>query len=466
MIRPIKIFLYFIIIALLVALIDRGLGEAGISLIPGSDLFAPADQPADTAISLEISPEEEIAIKDSAVATEASGSEDTVRQEDLFVEDSLLTAPPSFRELFRTFSRKARQAGDQKSILRVLHIGDSQIEADRITSVLRRQFREAYGGAGPGLIIPYDPMRINAGVRLKNDGAWNLEYSYREKQYPGKINFGFPGKVAWFKDKEAAFTIAPRSDEPSKIGEYSNIRLLTTSPADTFQLKVSGNGGPMIDTIIPPSDALQIQDFNLSYTPGEMTFRFSGSQSPLIHGLTLDGDNGVAVDNIPMRGRPWPGIRLASEKMLKTTARQLNIGLIILQFGTNVLPTQTDDYNFYRVHYHRELQRLQTILPNVPVLVIGVQAAATVRNGKVEPLEHAALISRAQKDAALAFDMGFFDLHKAMGGENGAIQWAEDGLMLSDYMHFSSDGARKTGNKIWSALNALKTDSLRNKDSN
>lgn len=466
MIRPIKIFLYFVLTASLIFLINKALNKADVSLIPPPGMFT-EDSP-DTLISLEISPEERIETTDTITERE----EESLEPEDTLISpkpgetESVLTAPPAFRRLYQNFIEKAQNSGKKTTPVRVLHLGDSQIEADRITSILRNHFQQSYGGKGPGLIMPFDPLRINATVRLTNQGKWELAHSYRNHDYPGPASFGFQGKAAWYHDEEAGFSIAPLSGKQSTLDDFTRVRLLTTSPVDSFRLNVSANGSLLSDTTMSKSDSLKINHFELPAPPSEMSFRFSGDRSPLIHGITLDGKKGIAVDNIAMRGRPWPGFRLANGNILKGTARHLNIGFIILQFGTNVLPTQTDDYGFYRVHFYRELKRIRELLPEVPVLVIGVQASATLKDGSVVPMSHASLISDAQKSAALAFDMGFFDLHKAMGGKEGAINWAEEGLMLSDYMHFSARGARKTGNRIWTALQSIDPDSAQNAESN
>jgi lysophospholipase L1-like esterase len=178
----------------------------------------------------------------------------------------------------------------------------------------------------------------------------------------------------------------------------------------------------------------------------------------------LDSDSGVAVDNIAMRGRPWPGIRIADRDLLKQMGQRLDIGMIILQFGTNILPTETDNYSFYHIHFVKELQLLRKLLPDVPVLVIGVQAAAKVVDGELTPMKHARLIADAQKSAALACEMGFFDLHRAMGGTTGAVEWSKQSpsLMLSDYMHFSSTGAKIVGDRIWQAIDSLRVDLMKN----
>jgi len=469
MIRPIKIFLYFVLTASLVILINKTLNKADVSLIPPPGMFT--DDSQDTLIALELSPEEQIELTDTIVPGDTTEKETPVPADTLSPPkpgktDSVLTAPSTFRELYQNFIEKAQKSGGNNSPVRVVHIGDSQIEADRITSILRTNFQQSYGGKGPGLIMPYDPLRTNATVRLTNQGNWELAYAFRDHEYPGPAVFGFQGKAAWFHEEEAGFSIAPLSGQKNRISNFTKVRLLTTSPVGPFRLNVSANGSTLSDTTISKSESLKITHFQLPATPSDMSFRFSGTTGPLIHGLALDGKEGVAVDNMAMRGRPWPGFRLAGGNILKSTARDLNIGFIILQFGTNVLPTLTDDYGFYRVHFYRELKRIRELLPEVPVLVIGVQASATLEEGDVVPMSHASLISDAQKSAALAFDMGFFDLHKAMGGKKGAIQWAEEGLMLSDYMHFSARGARKTGNRIWTALQSLHQEPPQSAESN
>lgn len=463
MIRPIKIFFYFLLIALLAGIIYHWLDKTGISLIPDVDI-SPPQKAEENDLASQLLPEETLPREDSVsekradtIISSNNGRENTHPQL-----DSVLTAPADFLRQYDSFRKKATEAHRRKTVVRVMHIGDSQIEGDRITNILRQHFQDLYGGSGPGYIMPYDPLRVNATVRLRNSGTWNLEYSYRQKSYPAQIGFGFSGKAAWYSGQEASFTISPLPWESKRLGQYPNIRLLITPRTDSFKMHGTTNGNSVSDTIVPASDHLQILSFQSGKTHDELKFTYTSGESPVFHGITLDGNSGIAVDNISMRGRPWPGIRLADNEMLQDMGEQLNIGFIIIQFGTNVLPTITDDYNFYRVHFQRELTLLQNLLPGIPVLVIGVQAAATVRDGTPRPLEHAALISEAQRSAALASGMAFFDLYKVMGGKSGAVDWTarQPPLMLSDYMHFSNRGARKVGNRIWSALNSLSLDSV------
>ncbi len=464
MIRPIKIFLYFLLISLLVMLLDQWLERAGVS-VPQYISELQKSGAIDSTAGLMVTEAEELTL-DSLLWTEA----DTLEESDslprkktrLFVSDSVLTAPPLFQELFATFCRKAQDADSTRNLIRVMHLGDSQIEADRITSILRSHFQKLYGGSGPGFIMPVDPLRINANVMLSNSGNWKLSYSYRKESYPLPVHYGFSGKAAWFNDSIGSLTITPIAWKSNQIRKHPQLQLLVTPPPDTSSLKTFIDGEEWHDTIKGSPGQLKLLRYQAALYPKKISFHFEGDVSPIIHGITLDNPHGVAVDNIPMRGRPWPGFRIASNNMLQQMARELNVGFLILQFGTNVLPTKTDNYNFYRIHFLRELRLIRKLLPEVPVLVIGVQAAAESENGEMVAMEHAQLISEAQKAATLACDMAFFDLHKTMGGTKGAIEWSNQSpsLMLSDRMHFSKSGARIVGDRIWAALDSLRSNLL------
>ncbi|MGQ1890106.1 hypothetical protein ACT29H_06660 [Thermophagus sp. OGC60D27] len=462
MIRPIKIFLYFFLILLLIMIIDRGLSHMGISLVPAIwDPPLTAGDPT-AQISLNSPPGTKEENDSVSVLTKPSTDNAVVVPEGIktiYINDSALIAPPQFIQLFTHFCNRAEKAKEQGLLVRILHIGDSQIEADRITGTLRKKFQNRYGGSGPGFIVPFDPQHVNATVRLINKGDWQLSYSYRKNNYPGNLNFGFSAKAAWFKGESASFIVSPIVWKSQKLGNFTRAKLFVTTEKDSLFIRVRDNSTLLSSVVLPPLN--DIQTLTIDQIPPEkkVTFEFTSGHSPAFHGLTLDGDYGVAVDNMAMRGRPWPGVRLAEHQLLKSMSDELNIGLFILQFGTNILPTRSDDYHFYYSHFVKELKIFNTLFPDIPVLVIGVQAAAGLSGNEVKPLQRARLISEAQRTAALECHMGFIDLQKAMGGVDAAILWAnhKPPLISSDYMHFSRKGAYEIAIKIWNLMEALRT---------
>lgn len=51
-------------------------------------------------------------------------------------------------------AKMARLAAGQDTVVRVLHIGDSHIQAEFVTNELRRLLQQQYGNAGRGLVSP------------------------------------------------------------------------------------------------------------------------------------------------------------------------------------------------------------------------------------------------------------------------------------------------------------------------
>ena len=59
---------------------------------------------------------------------------------------------------FDTVFAQFEQARSEGKIYRVMHYGDSQIEMDRISSVLRQKLQELFGGSGPNMIPAIQPV--------------------------------------------------------------------------------------------------------------------------------------------------------------------------------------------------------------------------------------------------------------------------------------------------------------------
>ena len=68
------------------------------------------------------------------------------------------------------------QAASGEKPTRILHFGDSQIEGDRMTSLIRSRLQERFGGSGPGLTAAI-PAVPSFSVRQDHSETW--------KRYPG-----------------------------------------------------------------------------------------------------------------------------------------------------------------------------------------------------------------------------------------------------------------------------------------
>jgi len=173
----------------------------------------------------------------------------------------------------------------------------------------------------------------------------------------------------------------------------------------------------------------------------------TSSSLPDLYGISLDGVNGVAVDNLPLRGSSGIDISRMDTAQIRQMFCMMDVEMLILQFGANVMMTFGENPNYYARRFTQELQILKALKPGLVILVVGVNDMSQNSPDGFRSYPNIVNLRDAQKKAA--FDAGcvFWDLYEAMGGENSMPGWvfANPPLAQKDFVHFSIGGARIVG---------------------
>ena len=350
---------------------------------------------------------------------------------------------------------------NSKKLIRVLHYGDSQIEGDRITSYLRNQLQARFGGSGIGLfpILAPNPASISYAYDISDNwkkfspltGAAEDNPNHR---YGVLVNFARinQGNSFFTKDKELNGWINLK---------YPNISYPLAQQSEQFRIFYGFNKAPMmvelvqnklvIDAeIVPPSASLQELRWKIA-SPRNIQISFKTTSSPEVYGLSLDAGHGLAVDNIPLRGSSGLEFTKMNLTFLSDFYRKLNVKLVILQFGVNVVPSLATNYEYYEKLFYKQLLALKQTVPNLPILVIGVSDMS--RNGEngYESYPNIEKIRDAQKRASFAAGCAFWDIFEAMGGRNSMPSWvfANPPLAQKDFVHFNPVGAKIIGEMFY-----------------
>ena len=85
--------------------------------------------------------------------------------------------PGNDAHFFDDFFVRAEQSAQEGKVVRILHYGDSQIEMDRISDVLRAYMQETFGGQGVGL-IPFSQTIPCTSVSQNASGDFTRYASY------------------------------------------------------------------------------------------------------------------------------------------------------------------------------------------------------------------------------------------------------------------------------------------------
>ena len=363
----------------------------------------------------------------------------------------------------------------KNKVVRILHYGDSQLEGDRITNYLRNRLQKKFGGCGPGILLPLEPTASSRGnFRVSHSNDFIKHSIYTKSDY--NDSFGIGGAAFTIKHTTPTITLADTVGDSSKTQieklnfaffdksflnikkmymgysrsrKFSKAKLLFSNNSP-FQVKLSDNDSIQYHTI-PPSSLFGTKEWRVN-SSNNIKLSFSSENHPVIYGLALDGDTGVAVDNFPMRGSSGTGFSKINRKMYATQLSEMNVVAIILQFGVNIIPDVRDNYNYYKRWLSQQLKSIHLANPDVAIIVIGPSDMSRNQEGEMVSYENIPLIRDAMKSAAIENNCCFWDLYEAMGGENSMTAWVKDDLAQKDYTHFTYKGAKFVSEMLYKSI--------------
>ncbi|HSR66591.1 MAG TPA: GDSL-type esterase/lipase family protein [Acidobacteriota bacterium] len=386
----------------------------------------------------------------------------------------------SLEPFFRALVEESGQ-----EVVRVVHYGDSQIEGDRISDYLRQRLQERFGGCGVGLIPIYDPMPVRISVEQEAEGDWHyyVPFGRLDESIPHD-RFGIMGAIYRYQPypqpapaETGSEDSHPVQQEPAPVEaqmppeelrasvtvrrsklalptaqRFEEVRLLTGDVEQPVPILWEA-GQEMQRGRLEPARSPRIYRPDLEPPLEEFTLHFLSGPSPDLYGMALDCPQGVAVDNVPLRGSSGIFVHRWSRESIASQMNSLNVRLIIWQFGVNVVPYLEDNYEFYRRNLETSLTLLRQAYPKAAVLVIGISDMSQKDEaGYYRTRSNVEGIRDAQRSAALASGCAFWDLHEAMGGRNSMPSWVKAELATSDYTHFNPRGARIVARMLYNAL--------------
>src|SRR5690554_7240391 len=83
-------------------------------------------------------------------------------------------------------------------------------------------------------------------------------------------------------------------------------------------------------------------NYALPDSPGKIKIEYSSKISPNILGYSLEGNGGLQVDNIAMRGSSGTFFGKIDQGLAKRIYDEQNVELFIMQFGGNAVPYLKD----------------------------------------------------------------------------------------------------------------------------
>ena len=374
-------------------------------------------------------------------------------------------APVEFpdKTVLYPFFKSLSALENNEELIRILHYGDSQIEGDRITSLVRNELQKEFGGSGMGMFPAVLIKGTETSLKIIRQGQWS-RYTIKSiergtiphKRLGALMSFSrfAPSEISNTRQYEAKINLKPSNISYYKTREFEQLKLFYGYNNQPFISELQYKNQSIDAEIIPANRSLNIITWDLGNTVNEITLSFKGMDSPDIYAMALDGRKGVAMDNIPLRGSSGTDFTRTDIPFLREMMKKLNVKLILFQFGVNVVPHVIDNYDYYERQFYKQLRLLKSIDPDICVLVMGVSDMSRNLRGEYVSYPNITAIRDAQKAAAFKANCAFWDTYEAMGGENSMPAWVKHDppLARKDYTHFTYTGSRVIAKSFYQSL--------------
>jgi LysM repeat protein len=388
-----------------------------------------------------------------------------------------------------------------------VHIGDSHIQADLMTNVVRKRLQKEYGNGGRGLVFPYNLANTNGpwDIRFSSNGNFS---SIRNVSSVSEANIGLTGIL--LQAKRGDFVIELNAKEHDNY--FTKIKILTPNNVSSFDLATAKK------TIVFESQVRKTIAYRIKRGDvlGSIAEKYNVSLSALkrANGLKSNNIRAGKTLKIPTSEKQNRSISRSefiplkiqkddfshfyySENLLDKiylipnkdeNVFELN-GIVlensesgILYHNSGVNGAKFSDYNKYPLFF----EQLKALHPDVLVLSFGTNESFDKMHSEDFIVQLDLFISNARKqnpfveiiiatpppslfkrkypntfvadynkkiiDLAFSRRVAIWDLYAEMGGLYGVNRNAKAGLMAGDKVHYTKAGYEKQGNLLAKAI--------------
>lgn len=362
---------------------------------------------------------------------------------------------PGGSDLLNPFFRKLDQVKKGTRFrTRILHFGDSQIENDRMTALIRYRMQRHFGGSGSGLVQAIPLYWGSLAYKQDQKGAW-LRYTFFGKRDSTIMHntYGIMGAFASIPTQERGEwpMLHYQFNTSRRSGRCNRIRIFLHSYVEEASVAFEVND-TIADTLRHITDGFSVVEYRHHCTIDDLKVHLDFPEGGRIYGISFESYDGLQMDNIAMRGGSGLIFTGMDREHQQAMLNHLSPGLIILQFGGNVVPYMNPGY--YERAFKKELQFYQEVCPGIPVIVIGPSDMSVRENGVFNTYPGLESIRDALKYAALESGFAFWDLYEAMGGRNSMSSFVhtDPPLARADYIHLTNLGVNLVAEMFYNAL--------------
>jgi lysophospholipase L1-like esterase len=247
-----------------------------------------------------------------------------------------------------------------------------------------------------------------------------------------------------------SFNQTSHSQAFANAKEFSTVSLLLGHNSDNFAATLKCDDIAPETKVLAANDSVSLVTWILPADIKRGTITMKGNAE--IYGVLLDGDAGVAVDNVALRGCSGTIFTRMNESVARQSFNLINTRLIILQFGGNRMPGISSPKNItpYMAELEKQINYMKRVAPKATLLFIGPADMGKSYGGKMGTWKNLPELNDSLRAMALRNNVAYWDMFNVMGGEGSMAQWVRHSPPLAgpDYVHFTFKGAQEIGSNL------------------
>lgn len=357
-------------------------------------------------------------------------------------------------------------AAGKDTVLTIVHLGDSHIQAGHYSGRTMRLIQTQFGNAGRGWIAPFKLSRTNEPDDYFISSVVKDWVAGRCIQPSPKTPLG-PGGIGLRTLSPSVnldVVIAPMNGAGYAFNQavlYRSDRSMPLLPAgllkgavSTFRADSVCAPGLLADTfrIARLVDTLQLHSTRRQ--PGTDRLLPASSFDNVYYGLSLtNGCPGILYHAVGVNGAMF--VHYTDPTFVRRLAA-LRPSLLIISLGTNETFGRRFRTEEFAAQAEAFIREVRAAMPGVCLLlttpaecykrVYVAKKRTYVRN------ENTARAAKALREVARREGIACWDLFQATGGANSCRKWQTAGLMGRDRVHFSKEGYQEQGVLLYRAL--------------
>lgn len=330
------------------------------------------------------------------------------------------------------------------SPLKIVHIGDSHVQAGFLTHELSRLLSKKFGltDISVGAVFPFSVLGTNnpAGYKSYHTGKWTYE-KVNGSKIP--IGAGLFGSCIHTSDVNAtlAFKVLPvksLNNRFDRVGIFYASGSSKSIPiiAGYKSIKTDSLNGYIEYTLPAEVDSIRIQ-----FSEAE---RFEITISGV---LLINSKAKIMCSSTGLNGATVSGYLNATQ--LPNQLKLINPQLVLITLGTNDAYSNVFSNPLFCTDLDSMITEIKRILPNSQLVLITPNDHLRKRTSPNPNLIH---VKNAMLSMAFKHDIAVWDFHQLMGGEGSISRWVRFGMASADGVHLRPSGYRYQGELLFRAL--------------